>query len=137
VLLVQKNGSWRLCVDYRRLNALTIKNRFHIPLVEDILHELASTKYFTELALTVGYHQVRMAPKDEHTTAFKTHHDHYQFKVMSFDLSNAPATFQCIMDDILSPFLRKLVLVFMDNILVYSPSLELHLTHLQAVFSSA
>jgi hypothetical protein len=110
------------------------KNRFHIPLVEDILDELASAKYFTELGLTVGYHQVRMAPKDEHKTAFKTHHDHYQFKVMSFDLSNVHATFQCIMDDILSPFLGKLIMVFIDKILVYSPSLALHVTHLQADF---
>jgi hypothetical protein len=135
VLLVKKkDGTWRLCLDYRKLNALTIKNRFPMPIIEEILDELAGTKYFTKLDMKSGYHQVRMDPADEYKTAFKTHQGHYQYKVMPFGLTNAPATFQCLMNHILQPYLRKCVLVFLDGILIYSPTLDDHLVHLQEVF---
>lgn len=101
-----------------------------MPIVEEILDELAGTKFFSKLDLHSGFHQVRVKLGDEYKTAFKTHHGHYEFKVMPFDLTNAPATFQCIMNSVLAPFLRKFALVFMDDILVYSPSLELHIVHL-------
>lgn len=137
VLLVQKkDGSWRFCVDYRKLNELTVKNRFPMPVVDEILDELHGTKYFTSLDLRAGYHQVCMKEGEEFKTAFKTHSGHFQFKVMSFGLTNAPATFQCAMNSILTPFLRKFALVFIDDILIYSPAFDLHLQHLQLVLDT-
>ena len=122
-------------MDYRKLNDMTIKNRFPMPLVDEILDELAGTSYFTSLDMTAGYHQIRMGIEDEHKTTFKTHHGHYQFRVMPFGLTNAPASFQCAMNSILEPFLRKFAMVFIDDILIYSPNFVQHLEHLRKVFS--
>lgn len=135
LLVLKKDGSWRFCVDYRKLNALIVKNRFPMTLIDEILDELAGTQYFTKLDMRSGYHQVRMTKVDEYKIAFKTHHGHYQFKVMPFGLTNAPTTFQCIMNEVLPPFLRKFVMVFLDDILIYSPSLASHLEHLTLVLT--
>ncbi|OMO74467.1 reverse transcriptase [Corchorus capsularis] len=135
-VLFQKkhDGSLRLCIDYRALNKLTLKNKYPIPLIADLFDQLGDARWFTKLDLRSGYYQVRIAEGDEPKTACVTRYGSYEFLVMPFGLTNAPATFCTLMNKVLQPFLDRFVVIYLDDIVVYSRTLEEHVEHLRQVF---
>lgn len=134
ILFVRKaDGSLRLCVDYRGLNEGTIKNRYPLPLVQETLARLAKAKYYTALDIRGAYNLVRMAEGEEWKTAFRTRYGLFESLVMPFGLTNAPATFQTFVNDALQPFLDRFVTAYLDDILIYSETLEEHKRHVRQV----
>src|SRR5262249_9083556 len=130
----KQDGSLRMCVDYRALNKVTVRNKYPIPLVADLFDQLSGAKYFTKLDLRSGYYQVRIAEGDEQKTTCVTRYGAFEFLVMPFGLTNAPATFSTLMNQVFHDYLDKFVVVYIDDIVVYSASLEEHLVHLRLVF---
>ncbi|KAL4027588.1 hypothetical protein IC575_010758 [Cucumis melo] len=130
----KKDGSLRLCIDYRALNKLTVRNKYPLPIITDLFDRLHGAKYFSKLDLQSGYYQVRIAEGDEPKTTCVTRYGAFEFLVMSFGLTNAPATFCTLMNQVFHEYLDKFVVVYLDDIVVYSTTMEEHRDHLQKVF---
>ncbi|GJT64475.1 putative reverse transcriptase domain-containing protein [Tanacetum coccineum] len=134
VLFVKKkDGALRMCIDYRELNKLTIKNRYPLPRIDDLFDQLQGACYFSKINLRSGYHQLRVREEDIPKTAFRTRYGHFEFTVMPFGLTNSPAIFMDLMNHVYKPYLDKFVIVFINDILIYSKSKEEHEIHLKTI----
>ncbi|GKB33834.1 putative reverse transcriptase domain-containing protein [Tanacetum coccineum] len=134
VLFVKKkDGSFRMCIDYRELNKLTVKNRYPLPRIDDLFDQLQGSSVYSKIDLRSGYHQLRVREEDIPKTAFKTRYGHYEFQVMSFGLTKAPAVFMDLMNRVCKPYLDKFVIVFIDDILIYSKNKQEHEEHLKII----
>jgi len=134
VLLVKKkDGSMRLCIDYRQLNKVTIKNRYPLPRIDDLMDQLVGARVFSKINLRSAYHQIKVKDEDMQKTAFRTRYGHYEYTVMPFGVTNAPGVFMEYMNHIFHTYLDCFVVVFIDDILIYSKSEEEHADHLRIV----
>ena len=134
VLFVKKkDGSLRLCIDYRELNKVTIRNQYPLPRIGDLFYQLQGARVFSKIDMRSGYHQLKIWSEDVPKTAFRTRYRHYEFLVMPFGLTNATTVFMDLMNMIFQPYLDQFVIVFIDNILIYSGSKEDHEEHLSVV----
>ncbi|GBG83588.1 hypothetical protein CBR_g37309 [Chara braunii] len=131
----KEEGELGMCIDYRGLNAITIKSPEPLPRIDDLLDRVQGCKYFSKIDLKSRYHQIEVHPDDQYKTAFRTRYGHYEFIVVPFGLTNAPATFQCCMNDLFRPWLDRFVVVYLDDILVFSKTLEEHEGHLRQILS--
>ena len=131
-----KDGTLRLCVDNKQLYKMTVKNKYPLPMIDDLFDQLKGTCVFSKIDLRSRYHQLRINDVDVHKTTFRTRHGHYKFLVMSFGLTNAPTTFIDSMNRVFLPFLDRFVMVFIDNILVYSRDRKDYDTHLRVVLET-
>ncbi|GKE48169.1 putative reverse transcriptase domain-containing protein, partial [Tanacetum coccineum] len=134
VLFVKKkDNSFRMCIDYRELNKLTVKNRYPLPRINDLFDQLQGSSMYSKIDLRSGYHQLRVRDEDTLKTAFRTRYGHYEFQVMPFGLTNAPAVFIELMNLVCRPYLDKFMIVFIDDILIYSKTKEEHDAHLRLI----
>ncbi|GKE08346.1 putative reverse transcriptase domain-containing protein [Tanacetum coccineum] len=134
VLFVKKkDGSFRMCIDYRELNKLMVKNRYPLPRIDDLFDQLQGSSVYSKIDLRSGYHQLRVREEDIPKTEFRTQDGHYEFQVMPFSLTNAPAVFMDLMNRVCKPYLDKFVFVFIDDILIYSRNKKEHEEYLKAI----
>ncbi|GBG78012.1 hypothetical protein CBR_g25946 [Chara braunii] len=131
----KKEGTLRMCIDYRGLNAITVKNGEPLPRIDDLLDRVQGCRYFSKIDLKSGYHRIAIRPEDQHKTAFQTRYGLYEFVVMPFGLCNAPGTFHHAMNRIFHDYLDKFVIVYLDDILIFSKTVKEHVAHLDKVLS--